>query len=190
MYIFHQGDKIQRARNVSSNWQLKHAAKKRYFPPKRRFLQEPQGVTSHKTAFFIVTAMKTSNLTFTAHPKVARKQTSTLKREVKLPMCCLDTVQYRTICCSYRKSSPCRPARRSIQWAKWYYRSFRPFFLLPCESPLSSATRHRPHFHSANVTLRSTFCACALDVSLRHCGTASRELLARVCFRQSVLSIL
>jgi hypothetical protein len=27
------------------------------------FLQEPHGVTSHKTAFFIATAMKTSNLT-------------------------------------------------------------------------------------------------------------------------------
>jgi hypothetical protein len=29
----------------------------------RRFLQEPHGVTSQKTAFFIVTAVKTSNLT-------------------------------------------------------------------------------------------------------------------------------
>jgi hypothetical protein len=28
-----------------------------------RFLQEPHGVTSEKTPFFIVTAMKTSNLT-------------------------------------------------------------------------------------------------------------------------------
>jgi hypothetical protein len=31
-------------------------------PPKRRFLQEPRGVTSKKTAFFIVTAVKTINL--------------------------------------------------------------------------------------------------------------------------------
>jgi hypothetical protein len=31
-------------------------------PPKRRFLQEPQGVTSQETAFFIVIAVKTSNL--------------------------------------------------------------------------------------------------------------------------------
>jgi hypothetical protein len=31
--------------------------------PKRRFLQGPQGVTSQKTPFFIVTAVKTSNLT-------------------------------------------------------------------------------------------------------------------------------
>jgi hypothetical protein len=31
--------------------------------PKRRFLQEPHGVTSQKTPFFIVTALKTSNLT-------------------------------------------------------------------------------------------------------------------------------
>jgi hypothetical protein len=34
----------------------------RYVPPKRLFLQEPHGVTSQKTPFFIVTAVKTSNL--------------------------------------------------------------------------------------------------------------------------------
>jgi hypothetical protein len=32
-------------------------------PPKHHFLQEPHGVTSQKTPFFIVTAVKTSNLT-------------------------------------------------------------------------------------------------------------------------------
>jgi hypothetical protein len=32
-------------------------------PPKRLFLQEPHGNTSQKTVFFIVTAVKTSNLT-------------------------------------------------------------------------------------------------------------------------------
>jgi hypothetical protein len=32
-------------------------------PPKPRFLQEPHGVTTQKTPFFIVTAVKTSNLT-------------------------------------------------------------------------------------------------------------------------------
>jgi hypothetical protein len=31
-------------------------------PPKNRFLQEPHGVTSQKTPFFIVTDVKTSNL--------------------------------------------------------------------------------------------------------------------------------
>jgi hypothetical protein len=31
-----------------------------------RFLQEPHGVTTQKTPFFIVTAVKTSNLTFMA----------------------------------------------------------------------------------------------------------------------------
>jgi hypothetical protein len=30
---------------------------------KRRFLQEPHGVTSQKTPFFVVTAVETSNLT-------------------------------------------------------------------------------------------------------------------------------
>jgi hypothetical protein len=34
----------------------------RYVPPKSRFVQEPHGVTSQKTAFFMVTAVKTSNL--------------------------------------------------------------------------------------------------------------------------------
>jgi hypothetical protein len=33
-------------------------------PPKRRFLQEPHGVTTQKTPFFIVTAVKTSNLIY------------------------------------------------------------------------------------------------------------------------------
>jgi hypothetical protein len=33
-------------------------------PPKRRFLQEPHGITFQKTPFFIVTAVKTSNLTY------------------------------------------------------------------------------------------------------------------------------
>jgi hypothetical protein len=36
---------------------------RRNIPPKRRFLQEPHGVTSQKKLFFIVTAVKTSNLT-------------------------------------------------------------------------------------------------------------------------------
>jgi hypothetical protein len=37
---------------------------RRYVPPKRMILKEPWGVTSQKTAFFIVTAVKHSNLTF------------------------------------------------------------------------------------------------------------------------------
>jgi hypothetical protein len=35
---------------------------RQYVTPKRRFIQEPHGVTSQKKAFFIVTAVKTSNL--------------------------------------------------------------------------------------------------------------------------------
>jgi hypothetical protein len=35
---------------------------RQYVPPKRPFFHEPHGVTSQKTAFFIVTAVKTSNL--------------------------------------------------------------------------------------------------------------------------------
>jgi hypothetical protein len=36
---------------------------RRYVPPKCRFKQDLHGVTSQRTAFFIATAMKTSNLT-------------------------------------------------------------------------------------------------------------------------------
>jgi hypothetical protein len=39
------------------------SGKKRQVAPKRRFLKEPHGVTTQKTPFFIVTAVKTSNLT-------------------------------------------------------------------------------------------------------------------------------
>jgi hypothetical protein len=34
----------------------------RRIPPKGQFLQEPHGVTSQETPFFILTAVKTSNL--------------------------------------------------------------------------------------------------------------------------------
>jgi hypothetical protein len=37
--------------------------RRRRVRPKRRFLQQPHGVTSQKTAFFVVTVVKTSNLT-------------------------------------------------------------------------------------------------------------------------------
>jgi hypothetical protein len=57
----HQGEKTQRARNnVSSNYQLKHSAIR---SSEMSVLKEHQGVTSQNTAFFIVTAVKTSNLT-------------------------------------------------------------------------------------------------------------------------------
>jgi hypothetical protein len=49
--LHHRGDKNRRTRNnVRSNLQPKRVV--RQFPPKRRFLQVPQGVTSQKTAFF------------------------------------------------------------------------------------------------------------------------------------------
>jgi hypothetical protein len=76
--LHHQGDKNRRARNnVSSVFRLLVTAIvllpcrflstwwwRRYVPKKRRFLQEPHGVTSQKTPFFIATAVKTSNLTY------------------------------------------------------------------------------------------------------------------------------
>jgi hypothetical protein len=47
-------------RRFGGTWRLLHQGEKN---PKRRFLQEPHGVTTQKTPFFIVTAVKTSNLT-------------------------------------------------------------------------------------------------------------------------------
>jgi hypothetical protein len=63
--LHHQGDRNRLARNsvVPSSPILVIWWCWRYIPTKRRFLQEPQGVTSQKTEFFIVTAVKTSNLT-------------------------------------------------------------------------------------------------------------------------------
>jgi hypothetical protein len=51
---------------VTSNRRTQRRNTKCYFfavPPKHRFLQGPHGVTSQKMAFFIVTAVKTWNLT-------------------------------------------------------------------------------------------------------------------------------
>jgi hypothetical protein len=50
---------------VTSNWStiLVTLMMEVIIPPKHRFLQEPHGITSQKTKFFIVTAMETSSLT-------------------------------------------------------------------------------------------------------------------------------
>jgi hypothetical protein len=47
-------------------YRLHHQSDKnrRYIPTKHRFLQEPHDVPSQKTAFFLVTAVKASNLTY------------------------------------------------------------------------------------------------------------------------------
>jgi hypothetical protein len=54
--ISEQGEMLAEA----SNWSTLHTW---YIPPKSWFLKEPNVITSQKTAFFIVTAMKMSNLT-------------------------------------------------------------------------------------------------------------------------------
>jgi hypothetical protein len=54
---------LVRASVVPSSPILATLMKEAQIPPKRRFLQEPHGVTFQKTPFFIVTAVKTSNLT-------------------------------------------------------------------------------------------------------------------------------
>jgi hypothetical protein len=51
------------ARVVPSSPILVTLMKEALSSPKRQFLQESHGVTSQKTAFFIVTAVKISNLT-------------------------------------------------------------------------------------------------------------------------------
>jgi hypothetical protein len=61
----------------------------RHVPPKRRFLQEPHGVTSQKTPFFIV---KTSNLTrstpFAAWERTIRLVCNSCKRELERVQTC------------------------------------------------------------------------------------------------------
>jgi hypothetical protein len=47
----------------SSGQKNPQARNQRYVPPKRRFTQDLHGTTSQKTAFFVVTAVKTTNLT-------------------------------------------------------------------------------------------------------------------------------
>jgi hypothetical protein len=50
---------------MGQNAPTKHRfLQERHGPPKRRFLQERHGVVSEKTGFFIVTDVKTSNLTY------------------------------------------------------------------------------------------------------------------------------
>jgi hypothetical protein len=48
---------------VPCSWILLPWRWRRYVPPKRRFMHDLHGATSQKTAFFIVTTVKTSNLT-------------------------------------------------------------------------------------------------------------------------------
>jgi hypothetical protein len=49
--------------NVPSSLNLLNLMMEAIFPSKRQFLQEPYDSTSQKTAFLLVTAVKTSNLT-------------------------------------------------------------------------------------------------------------------------------
>jgi hypothetical protein len=77
--LHHQGDKNQRARLVTANvipslLILVSLMMEVMVSLKHKFLQEPHGVTSHKTAFFIVTAMRTSNLTWREHTRFAIQQ--------------------------------------------------------------------------------------------------------------------
>jgi hypothetical protein len=60
-----QGRKIRERGTSVSRWQRMFLSWRwrRYVPPKRRFTQDLHGATSQKTALFIVTAVKTSNLT-------------------------------------------------------------------------------------------------------------------------------
>jgi hypothetical protein len=55
--LYLQGRKIREGGTSVSRWL------QRYVPSKRRFTQNLLGATSQKKAFFIVTAVKTSNVT-------------------------------------------------------------------------------------------------------------------------------
>jgi hypothetical protein len=51
----------------------------------RRFLQEPHGVSSQKTLFFIVTAVKTSNLTKLQPPQIILGSLTAVINKIYMP---------------------------------------------------------------------------------------------------------
>jgi hypothetical protein len=61
-YLHHQGEKFNEI-GIATEEHSDEIKWRRYVPSKRRLLQEPHGITSQKTPFFIVTAVETSNLT-------------------------------------------------------------------------------------------------------------------------------
>jgi hypothetical protein len=62
--LHHQSGKNNKLRTTLavSSWFFPPRWWRWYIPPKYRYLQEPHGIISQKTAYFVVTAMKTSNL--------------------------------------------------------------------------------------------------------------------------------
>jgi hypothetical protein len=92
--LHHQGDKNRRARNVSSKQQPTHTECSSV-PPKRRFLQEPHAVTSQKTVFFIVTSVKTSNLTQLQISCSVRRSFGATSTAARLPSLHLTSPRYR-----------------------------------------------------------------------------------------------
>jgi hypothetical protein len=60
-HLQHKGEKNRRARK--NKYLASEACCEENISSKRRFLFDPHSDTSQKTAFFVVTAVKTSNLT-------------------------------------------------------------------------------------------------------------------------------
>jgi hypothetical protein len=80
--LYLQGKKIRERGTSVSRW-LQTSLPwrwRRYVPPKCRFTQDIHRATSQKTAFFIVAAVKTSNLTREIHAEI-RTQTNTNKKQ-------------------------------------------------------------------------------------------------------------
>jgi hypothetical protein len=56
--------------------------------PKRQFVQEPHGVTSQMTAFFIVAAVKTSNLSYFVRLNIAVHEEGPTATVANTPLVC------------------------------------------------------------------------------------------------------
>jgi hypothetical protein len=84
---------------------------------KMSVLTRLQGVTSQKTAFFIVTTMKTSNLTkYWAVQQLFKKFTTILLHETKKD----ETVNESETLCYYMFQCLCVPMRVVLAYVRWY----------------------------------------------------------------------
>jgi hypothetical protein len=108
------------------------------------FLQEPHGVTSQKTPFFIVTAVKTSNLT---------------KRRCFYSLLRLPTIKtvFSTLCLDYPPKRRCFPHSTSITHQKTVFSTLY----------LDYPPKRRCFPHSASITHQKTvFSTLYLDYPL------------------------
>jgi hypothetical protein len=109
------------------------------FPPKRQFTQDLHAATSQKTAFFIVTAVKTSNLTWESFDPL------------------FDGYMKDTKNCDWITKGQTK--RRSSRLVKWD----RELFLFP----LIHANLHTEKSHSVKVWIYKVRARCLFSIKLK-----------------------